>query len=94
MSDPIYITSLGSGLYLDSNGVLHQAAIPDLPIYAVPGGLLTIDPSKLAKTFKDIGDALPNESDGKKFTDFKSKLAFLGDSDEIATLLGKVGEIG
>jgi hypothetical protein len=94
MSDPIYVIQLGSGLYLDSDGAIHQGAVPPVPSYSAPGGPLVLDlANKLGKTFKDIGDALPNKSDGKKFDDFRKKLTGLGAPDELIDLLGKVGEI-
>ncbi|MGJ0489435.1 hypothetical protein [Methylobacter sp.] len=96
MSDPVYVIELGSGLYLDDHGVLHQGPIPPVPSYTLPGGVLATanEISKLSKTFKDIGDALPNKEDGKKFDEFAAKLSKLGlPGDDMAKLLGVVGEI-
>jgi hypothetical protein len=98
MSEPVYITRLGSNLYLDSEGRLHQGIVPDVPAYDPPGGLLRTaqDVSKLAKTFNDIGDALPAEREGKDnkaFLDFQKKITDLGLPPELAKLLGVVGTI-
>jgi hypothetical protein len=93
MSDPAYVIQLGSGLYLDSDGVLHQGALPPAAAYGAPGGMFSMDPAKLGKTFQDIGDALPSKSDGEKFKKFQAKLQGFGAPDELIDLLGKVGEI-
>lgn len=39
MSEPVYVVNLGSGLYLDDEGMLHQGPLPPVPSYALPGGL-------------------------------------------------------
>ena len=96
MSDPVYVIRLGSGMYLDDHGALHQGAIPDVPSYTLPGGVFAAanEAGKLAKTFKDIGDALPSESDGPKYTKFAAKLSDLGlPGNDMAKLLGVVGKI-
>lgn len=104
MSDPVYVIQIGSGLYLDDRGVLHQGPIPPVPSYSLPGGLISAanDLSKLSKTFKDIGDALPQkdpekEDGGENFVKFVTKLTKLGlpddDADKVAQLLGVVGKI-
>jgi hypothetical protein len=96
MSDPVYVTRLGSDLYLDDLGVLHQGPIPPVPSYAMPGGVLATanEIGKLSKTFKDIGGALPNKEDGERFDKFAAKLSKLGlPGDDMAKLLGVVGKI-
>jgi hypothetical protein len=95
MSDPIYVIDLGSGLYLDNDGVLHQGPIPQVPTYTPPGGVLSTanEVSKLSKTFNDIGNALPSKSDGEQFTKFAKKLSDLGAPAELSELLGVVGKV-
>ena len=103
MSDPVYVIQLGSGLYLDDRGLLHQGPIPSVPSYVMPGGALATanEAAKLSKTFRDIGDALPSKpdaTDGKdafdKFEKFSAKLADLGlPNQDLAKLLGVVGKI-
>jgi len=98
MSDPAYIIRLGQGLYLDSDGILHQGLPPEkVPQYEMPGGQLTdkdaID--KLGKAFKAIGDAIPNKGDAAKFKKFEDFLNKLGgkDSERLLQFLGVVGKI-
>ena len=96
MSDPVYVINLGSGLYLDDHGVLHQGPIPSVPSYALPGGVLATanEIGKLSKTFKDIGGALPNEDKKKEYADLVKKLNDLGlPGDDMAKLLAVVGKI-
>ena len=96
MSDPVYVVNLGSGMYLDDQGVLHQGPLPPVPSYAVPGGLFTTlnDIAKLAKTFNDIGGAIPNEKDAKRYKEFTDKLSTLaGEDGGLAEFLGAVGAI-
>ncbi|MDO8448875.1 MAG: hypothetical protein Q7T10_08715 [Rhodoferax sp.] len=98
MSDPAFITKLGQGLYLDSDGVLHQGLPPaKAPKYEMPGGPLTdkntID--KLAKVFKEIGDAIPNKDDAAKFKKFQDAMMKLGgkNSEDLVKVLGVIGKI-
>jgi hypothetical protein len=97
MSDPVYVIQLGSGLYLDEHGVLHNGPIPPVPSYVLPGGMLATlnEIGKLSKTFKDIGGALPNKEDDKaKYAKFVKKLSELGlPGDDMAKLLAVVGKI-
>ena len=95
MSDPVYITPLGPNLYLDSEGRMHRGVLPEVPAYAPPGGMLRSaqDVSKLAKTFNDIGNALPSEKNKKEFLEFQKKVTDLGLPPELAKLLGVVGNI-
>jgi hypothetical protein len=95
MGNPAYITPLGGGLYLDNEGVLHQGAAPSVPSYPLPGKVLSLmnDASKLSKTFKDIGGALPTKADGAKFEQFAKKLEFLGTAEELGKILGAIGAI-
>jgi hypothetical protein len=96
MRQPIYIVQLGSGLYLDDLGVLHQGAPPAVPSHALPGGVLAKahELSKLAGTFKDIGGKLPSQDAGPEFDKFAEKLASLGlPGNDMAKLLGVVGKI-
>lgn len=95
MGDPAYIIRLSSNLYLDSDGVLHQGAQPPVSAYDMPGGLLTFlnGADKIAKTFNDIGDALPAKSEGAKFDKFSKKLADLGAPPILAKILGVIGTI-
>lgn len=98
MSDPAFITKLGQGLYLDSNGVLHQGLPPAKAAqYEMPGGPLTdknmID--KLAKAFKEIGDAIPNKDDAARFKKFTDAVEKLGgkNSEDLVKVLGVIGKI-
>ena len=86
---------LTPGLYLDHNGVLQTGPLPAVPAYSLPGGVLATasEVSKLANTFSDIGDALPDASDTEKFDKFTRKLAALGAPEGLNTLLGTVGQI-
>jgi hypothetical protein len=95
MSDPAYITRLGPNLYLDSHGVLHQGVIPPVPDYTLPGGLFRTaqEVAKLAKTFNDIDNALPDKDEGEKYEKFLEKITKLGLPPELAKLLGVVGNI-
>jgi hypothetical protein len=95
MSEPAYTIRLGSGLYLDNEGVLHQGVTPPVPSYAMPGGVLATlnEASKLAKTFQDIGGKLPNKSDSQKYTEFVDKLKDMGAPEELGKLLAVVGQI-
>lgn len=95
MSEPVYVINLGSGLYLDSDGTLHHGTPPAVPSYTMPGGVFTNlnEVGKLAKTFNDIGNALPNKADAEKFAKFSAKLADLGAPEELGKLLGAVGQI-
>lgn len=95
MNDPVYITQLGANLYLDSNGVLHQGVAPSLPNYTLPGGVFRTAQAvaKLANTFKDIDNALPDKEEGEKYVKFLAKITKLGLPPELAKLLGVVGNI-
>ena len=98
MSDPVFITRLGQGLYLDSDGVLHQGLPPAKAAhYEMPGGPLTSKDTidKLAKAFSAVGDAIPNKDDAAKFKKFADKMKDLGgkNSEELVKVLGVVGKI-
>ena len=101
MSDPVYIIQIGSGLYFDEHGVLHQGAIPPVPSYTLPGGVLSTanDISKFSKTMKDIGDALPRKDPskidgGENYVKFVGKLKKLGlPGEDLAKVLGVIGNV-
>jgi hypothetical protein len=65
----------------------------------MPGGVFATlnEVGKLAKTFSDIGNALPDRGAGKKFTDFVDKIKNLvgdpGLSQDLAAFLGAVGQV-
>ena len=95
MGNPAYITPLGGCLYLDNEGVRHHGATPSAPSYPLPNKVLSLmnDASKLSKTFKDIGGALPTKSGGTKIDDFAKKLKSLGTPDELSKIFGLIGTI-
>jgi len=95
MTDPIYFVRLAEDLYLDNHGVLHKGAFPPRPSYTLPGEffMTSKDASKFAKTLGDIGGALPNKSDTKRFPEFEAKLKEYGVVDEFIEVLGVVGNI-
>ncbi|MGE4245815.1 MAG: hypothetical protein AB7E66_07420, partial [Parvibaculaceae bacterium] len=86
MSGPAFSLNLGNGLYMDSEGGLHSAPLPSVPVYKAPF-TLPVDPKK-------IGDAL----NAVKAVSTVNKEGFLHDRwgkvDVIEKLLDIVAGVG
>lgn len=101
MSDPAYVVQLGSGLYFDNEGHVHQGPVPPVPTYQMPGAFLTFlkASDKIAKTLNDIGDALPSAPDkpveGKDHAKYQKELEGYAEAlktyDKFLSKLAKIG---
>jgi len=65
MTDLTFALHLGSGVYLDSDGNIHQGPAPDTVIYEAEFKL-PIDPKKAADAFKSVKDAFEDVDDPQK----------------------------
>ena len=87
MSEPAFAINLGNGLYMDSEGELHEGPLPNVPIYKAPF-TLPIDPKQLKEATSGVKSALLNIN----------KEGFLHDRwgkvDEIDKLLDLLAGIG
>ena len=92
MSDIPYALHLGGGLYMDSNGELHQGKPPNTPVYEAPYKL-PIDPKVAKDVLKDVREALKdiNEDSNviEKFVQFGLPLELL----QILSTVGKIAGI-
>ncbi len=62
--DKSFAVNLGGGLYMDSNGVLHQTEPQDVPIYQAPFAL-PIEPQKVKNALEGASKFLADASDPK-----------------------------
>jgi hypothetical protein len=83
-----YAVNLGGGLYMDSNGVLHRAQPPEVPIYNAPF-VLPVEPEKIQKALEGANKFLADADDPKN----SGKFTKLGVPIELFDLLSGIGKV-
>jgi hypothetical protein len=88
MADSRFAVHLGGGLYIDSEGVLHQGAPVGTPVYEAPF-TLPVDAEKVKKALEGAKKFLADATDQTNIDKFTT----LGVPAEVFLLLSAVGKI-
>src|SRR6266699_1833291 len=90
MNELAFVLHLGGGLYMDSNGDLHQGPPPNVPIYQAPFQL-PVDPNKVKEAFSAVKAAL---KDVNKYSSNEFILNRWGKVTELLTILDILDAVG
>jgi hypothetical protein len=87
--DPVFSLNLGNGVYMDSNGALHNGPVPNVPTYQAPF-TLPVDPKKIKDALTSVKDAL---SDISKKGFLHDKWGKVDEIDKILDILAGIGKL-
>ena len=92
MSDMDFAVNIGGGLYMDSNGVLHQTAPQGVPVYDAPFGL-PVDPDKVKNALTGIQKFVADATDANNKAKFVNEFGVPLQLFDILSAIGKVAGI-
>src|SRR5204862_303956 len=97
MPDIAFYLHLGGGLYLDSDGNLHQETPPpEKPVYQAPF-TLPVDPKAVASTLNDVKKALKDiDKDAavlRKFEEYGLHYRLLGILSAVGKIAGMIAPV-
>jgi hypothetical protein len=93
-----YSIQIGTGQYLDSDGVFHEyPAIRTDPTYNAPGGLLPVNMGQISDVLGKVGGSLADlskvDSNGQPLSDGAKSLIGLGIDPDALEVLGTIANI-
>ncbi len=92
MADIAFALDLGGGLYLDSNGDLHQGTPPEAPIYQAPFSL-PVDPKAIKNTLDAVQKALKDINKDASVTNLFEEYGLPFRLLNILSVVGKIAGI-
>src|SRR4051812_24153734 len=89
MSNPAFSLNLGNGVYMDSEGALHDGPVKNVPVFEAPF-TLPVEPQKIKDALSSVKDAL---SDLSKKGFIHDRWGKVDEIDKILDILAGIGKL-